>query len=43
MAQLTSLNFKGFNYVSYYNGGYANAELDAGDGEHRRECGCSRF
>ncbi len=25
-AQLTSLNFKGFNYVSYYNGGYANAD-----------------
>ena len=25
-AQLASLNFKGFNYVSYYNGGYANAD-----------------
>src|SRR5580704_3471735 len=25
-AQLTSLKFKGFNYVSYYNGGYANAD-----------------
>ena len=25
-AQITSLSFKGFNYVSYYNGGYANAD-----------------
>jgi len=25
-AQITSLQFKGFNYVSYYNGGYANAD-----------------
>jgi hypothetical protein len=25
-AQLASLNFKGFNYVSYYNGGYVNAD-----------------
>ena len=24
-AQINSLSFKGFNYVSYYNGGYANA------------------
>ena len=25
LAQINSLSFKGFNYVSYYNGGYANA------------------
>ena len=25
-AQINSLSFKGFNYVSYYNGGYANAD-----------------
>ena len=27
LAQINSLSFKGFNYVSYYNGGYANADL----------------
>jgi len=26
LAQINSLSFKGFNYVSYYNGGYANAD-----------------
>jgi hypothetical protein len=26
LAQIDSLSFKGFNYVSYYNGGYANAD-----------------
>jgi hypothetical protein len=26
LAQINSLTFKGFNYVSYYNGGYANAD-----------------
>ena len=26
LAQIVSLSFKGFNYVSYYNGGYANAD-----------------
>jgi hypothetical protein len=26
LAQITSLNFKGFNYVSYYNGAYKNAD-----------------
>jgi hypothetical protein len=26
LAQISSLSFKGFNYVSYYNGGYANAD-----------------
>ena len=26
LAQISSLSFKGFNYVSYYNGGYFNAD-----------------
>jgi hypothetical protein len=26
LAQINSLTFKGFNYVSYYNGGYVNAD-----------------
>jgi hypothetical protein len=26
LAQINSLSFKGFNYVSYYNGGYQNAD-----------------
>jgi Divergent InlB B-repeat domain len=26
LAQINALSFKGFNYVSYYNGGYANAD-----------------
>jgi hypothetical protein len=26
LAQINSLSFKGFNYVSYYNGGYVNAD-----------------
>jgi hypothetical protein len=26
LAQINSLSFKGFNYVYYYNGGYANAD-----------------
>jgi hypothetical protein len=26
LAQINSLSFKGFNYVSYYNSGYVNAD-----------------
>jgi hypothetical protein len=26
LAQINALSFKGFNYVSHYNGGYANAD-----------------